>query len=43
MDSGSTYGTFLAGGRKLNANETVTLKPGDSFYLADPKNEFKVL
>ena len=43
MDSGSTYGTFLAGGRKLNANESVMLKPGDSFYLADPKNEFKVL
>jgi len=43
MDSGSTYGTFLAGGRKLNVNESVTLKPGDSFYLADTKNEFKVL
>jgi S1-C subfamily serine protease len=43
MDSGSTYGTFLAGGRKLNANESVTLNPGDSFYLADTKNEFKVL
>ena len=42
-DSGSTYGTFLAGGRKLNANESVMLKPGDSFYLADTKNEFKVL
>jgi hypothetical protein len=43
MDSGSTYGTFLIGGRKLNANESVTLNPGDSFYLADTKNEFKVL
>jgi len=42
-DSGSTYGTFLAGGRKLNANESVSLRPGDSFYLADTKNEFKVL
>jgi predicted component of type VI protein secretion system len=42
-DKGSTYGTFLAGGRKLPANETVTLKPGDSFYLADNKNEFKIL
>jgi len=42
-DSGSTYGTFLAGGRKLNANESVTLRSGDSFYLADTKNEFKVL
>jgi S1-C subfamily serine protease len=43
MDSGSTYGTFLTGGRKLNAHERVTLRPGDSFYLADPKNEFKIL
>jgi len=42
-DKGSTYGTFLTGGRKLNANESVTLKSGDSFYLADTKNEFKVL
>jgi len=42
-DKGSTYGTFLAGGRKLGANESVTLKSGDSFYLADNKNEFKVL
>ena len=42
-DRGSSYGTFLAGGRKLNNNESVTLKPGDSFYLADTKNEFKVL
>ncbi|MCL2663086.1 MAG: trypsin-like peptidase domain-containing protein [Oscillospiraceae bacterium] len=43
IDSGSTYGTFLPGGRKLNANESVTLNSGDSFYLADTKNEFKVL
>jgi hypothetical protein len=43
MDSGSTYGTFLSSGRKLNANESVPLKQGDSFYLADTKNEFKVL
>lgn len=41
-DMGSTYGTFLMG-RKLNANESVTLNPGDSFHLADGKNEFKVL
>ena len=43
VDKGSTYGTFVAGGRKLNANESVQLRPGDSFYLADPMNEFKVL
>ena len=42
-DKGSTYGTFLTGGRKLNANETVSLRSGESFYLADVNNEFKVL
>jgi len=42
-DKGSTYGTFVSGGRKLNANESVTLNSGDTFYLADNKNEFKVL
>jgi hypothetical protein len=41
-DMGSTYGTFLTG-RKLNPNESATLKSGDSFHLADGKNEFKML
>jgi len=41
-DMGSTNGTFV-GGRKLSANETVTLNNGDSFYLADGGNEFKIL
>lgn len=43
MDMGSSFGTFLAGGRKLNANESITLRSGDRFYLADNKNEFKVV
>jgi len=42
-DKGSTYGTFIQGGLKLNANESVTLNSGDTFYIADTKNEFKVL
>jgi hypothetical protein len=42
-DKGSTYGTFLQNGRKLNAHESVTLAPGDGFYLADRKNEFKII
>jgi hypothetical protein len=42
-DHGSTYGTFLSNGRKLNANESVTLNSGDSFYLADRQNSFRVL
>lgn len=41
-DKGSTYGTFLLSGRKLNANESVTLASGDGFYLADRQNEFLV-
>ncbi|MCL2747052.1 MAG: FHA domain-containing protein [Oscillospiraceae bacterium] len=42
-DKGSSYGTFLAGGRKLNPHQGVMLQPGDSFYLASPENEFRVL
>jgi pSer/pThr/pTyr-binding forkhead associated (FHA) protein len=42
-DKGSTYGTFLQNGRKLAAHESVILAPGDGFYLADRKNEFKLL
>jgi len=43
IDQGSTYGTFLLNGRKLNANESVMLNPGDGFYLAENKNMFKIL
>jgi hypothetical protein len=43
IDKGSTYGTFLAGGQKLAANQSVTLAAGAIFYLADPKNEFRIL
>lgn len=42
-DRGSTYGTFLLNRKKLNANESAALNPGDGFYLADNQNEFKVL
>jgi pSer/pThr/pTyr-binding forkhead associated (FHA) protein len=42
-DKGSTYGTFLLDGRKLAAHESVPLAPGAGFYLADRKNEFKLL
>ena len=41
-DKGSTYGTFLAGGQKLAANQSVLLQQGAIFYLADPINEFKI-
>jgi hypothetical protein len=42
-DKGSTYGTFLSGGRKLGENQSAALNPGDSFYLAESVNEFKVM
>ena len=43
IDHSSTYGTYLLNGRKLNANESVVLNPGDGFYLAENSNLFKVL
>jgi len=43
IDRGSTYGTFLLSGRKLNANESVILNPGDGFYLASNQNSFNIL
>ena len=43
IDKGSTYGTYLkSNGRKLNAGESIPLRSGDAFYLADTKNEFFV-
>jgi len=41
-DYGSTYGTFLLNGRKLNAYENVVLNPDDGFYLANNQNMFKL-
>lgn len=40
-DLGSSYGTFY-NGAKLRPNEPVTLRAGDSFYLATPQNEFRL-
>lgn len=39
-DLGSSYGTFLAGGRKLTPNQPVTLRIGDRFYLGSEKESF---
>lgn len=43
QDKGSSYGTFLAGGEKLEPGRPVVLKPGDTFYLASRENTFQVL
>ncbi len=41
-DMRSTYGTFLLGGQKLNANVPCRLKPGDSFYVGDKANVIRL-
>lgn len=42
-DCGSTYGTFLAGGQRLAPDVPCRLKSGDTFYLAEPQNTFRVI
>ncbi len=41
-DNGSSYGTFLANGKKLAPNVPERLSFGDTFYLADGTNKFVV-
>ena len=41
-DLGSTYGTFLEGGRRLAANETVQLRIGEKFYLGSEREAFVI-
>ncbi len=41
-DRGSTYGTYLSNGRKIDYAQPAALKPGDRFYLATPENMFEV-
>lgn len=41
-DLGSSYGTFLGNGKKLNANAAEKLSAGDTFYLCDNANRFAV-
>ena len=41
-DLGSTYGTYIAGGRRLAANEAVQLHMGDEFWLGSEKELFVI-
>ena len=41
-DLGSSYGTFLANGRKLTPNQPVTLRVGDKFSLGSEKESFVI-
>ncbi len=42
-DKQSSYGTFLQNGTRLVPHQPYTLHSGESFYLANMKNMFKVL
>lgn len=41
-DLGSTYGTYLASGQRLAANEAVQLKMGDRFWLGSEREVFVI-
>lgn len=41
-DVGSTYGTYLASGQRLAANEAVQLKIGDRFWLGSEREVFVI-
>ncbi len=42
QDLGSTYGTFIAGGRRLAANEAVELSVGARFWLGSEQELFMI-
>lgn len=42
VDLGSTYGTFLANGSKLQPSIPHTVSLGDEFYLGSPENRFRI-
>lgn len=42
MDRGSSYGTFLANGVRLNPNQPYLLHDGEVFFLAAPQHSFLV-
>lgn len=41
-DLGSTYGTYVSGGRRLAANESVQLRIGDKFWLGSERETFVI-
>lgn len=42
VDRGSTYGTYLVDGRKLEPNVPYDVKNGTIFYLASRENKFEI-
>lgn len=43
IDQGSTYGTYIGNGQKLNPNSPVTLRKGDRFWLGSKDQMFEVV
>lgn len=43
IDQGSTYGTYISNGQKLNPNSPVTLRKGDRFWLGSKDQMFEVV
>ena len=41
-DLGSTYGTFVGSGQRLNANSPITLHQGDTFWLGSKEQMFRI-
>lgn len=41
-DLGSSYGTFMADGRKLAPHQPLQLRKGESFYLASQRESFQI-
>lgn len=41
-DLGSSYGTFFTNGTKLSPNMPYPLRPGESFYLGEQVNSFRL-
>ena len=42
-DIGSTYGTFLWNGKRIEKGQAAALADGEKFYLANKANTFKVV
>ncbi len=42
MDMGSSYGTYLENGIRMQKNVSYQLSNGDRFYLGDRKNKYIV-
>ena len=41
-DLGSSYGTFLENGTKMEPNKPYTILTGEAFFLASKDNGFRV-